>query len=67
MTWLPAFSAACEGLAEPYFYVDLAGGLARMLADHLENAAVPAPSLASASMRDGTDAARPLRSTMETS
>ena len=67
MTWLPAFSAACEGLAEPYFYADLAGGLARMLADHLENAAVPAPSLASASMRDGTDAARPLRSTMGTS
>lgn len=67
MTWLPAFSAACEGLAEPYFYADLARGLARMLADHLENATVPAPSLASASMQDGTDAARPLRSTMETS
>lgn len=68
MTWLPAFSAACKGLAEePYFYADLAHGLARMLADHPENAAVPAPPLASAAMRDGTDAARPLRSTMETS
>ena len=68
MTWLPAFSAACKGLAEePYFYADLARGLACMLADQPENAAVPAPSLASAAMCAGTDAARPLRSTMETS
>ena len=63
MTWLPEFSAAFKGLADPYFYSDLARGLSRMLADRLQDMDTPQARSLSAvpcATRDGIGADAPL-------